>query len=97
MNNAVPRLAPHECNDRDLADALLSSTARAHETYRIALRRLVHERTDAELHELRDHFDPRRLDDLPPQSGLLVGDIRIACNQELNHRAAWAELDKEIG
>ena len=97
MTNAVPRLSPHDCTDRDLADALLNSANRAHETYRIALRRLIHERSEVELEELRDHFDPRRADDLPPGAGLVISDIRIACNQEKNTRAAWADVEKEIG
>ena len=97
MTPSVPRLSPHECSDRDLADALFSSAVRIHETYRRELRRLVHERSDSELDELRDHFDPRRADELPPQAGLTVSDIRIAINQEKNHRAAWADIEKEIG
>lgn len=97
MTNAVPRLAPHDCTDRDLADALLNSANRLHETYRRHLRQLLHERSDAELDELRDHFDPRRADDLPPQATLVSSDIRIACNQEKNARTAWAALDKEMG
>ena len=87
----------HECADRDLADALLSSAQRIHETYRRQLRQLVHERTDAELDEFREHFASTRSDDLPPSAGLVTADIRIACNQEKNARRQWADVEKEIG
>ena len=93
----VARRMSHECSDRDLADALLSSAQRIHETYRRQLRQLVHERTDAELDEFREHFASTRSDDLPPAAGLVTADIRIACNQEKRDRVAWTELDKEVG
>lgn len=97
MSNAVPRLSPHDCTDRNLADALLSEAQRAHAVYRSTLRRLIHERSDDEIDELRDHFDPRRADDLPPQAGLVLSDIRIACNQEKRSRVAWADIEQEVG